>query len=258
MAEVFVLALSFPSVVYTVLLGVVLVYWTFVMVGVIHIGEGSEGALDGHIGGGHADVGDFGGGHADVGDIGGGHADVGGGDGGDVDIGDGDDGADASGHGALAAIMSALHLRSVPATVVISFIITFSWLVSVVAMQLLDRMAPALLGSLIKLGVLFSSFVLALPLTSIAARPLAKVFAPKHAPVKSDFIGRTCVVRTGTVTEKFGEATLHDGGAGLVLRVRIEDGKQLGRGEQALIVDYDAERETYLVEPMRDVMNERK
>lgn len=255
MAEVFVLALSFPSVVYTVLLGVVLIYWTFVMVGVIHIGEGSEGALDGHIDGAtkgmlEGAVDHLGGGHADVGDIGGG-------DGGDLDIGDGDDATSGS-HGALAALMSALHLRSVPATVVFSLIITFAWLMSVVSMQLLTRMAPALHGVGSLLGVLLASFVLALPLTSIAARPLAKVFAPKHAPVKSDFIGRTCVVRTGTVTAKFGEATLHDGGAGLVLRVRIEDGKQLARGEQALIVDYDAERETYLVEPMRDVMEAKK
>jgi hypothetical protein len=108
------------------------------------------------------------------------------------------------------------------------------------------------------LGVLLGSFLLALPLTSFAARPLAKVFAPKHAPVKSDFIGRTCTVRTGSVSNKFGEATLQDGGAGLVLRVRVEDGKLLGRGEQALIVDYDPERETYLVEPMRDVLSDRK
>jgi hypothetical protein len=261
MAEVFVLALSFPSVVFTVLLGVVLIYWTFVMVGVIHIGEGSEGALDGHlgdIGGGHAEIGDFSGGHADVGDIGGGgdgHADFGdaGGDGHGGDGADADD-SPSGGHGVLAALMSALHLRSVPATVVFSLIITFSWLVSVVTMQVITRGAPALHGPVVSLAVLLASFVLALPLTSIAARPLAKVFAPKRAPVKSDFIGRTCVVRTGSVTDKFGEATLHDGGAGLVLRVRIEDGKQLGRGEQALIVDYDAERETYLVEPMRDVM----
>ena len=154
--------------------------------------------------------------------------------------------------------MSALHLRSVPATVVFSLIITFAWLVSVVSMQLLTRTAPALSGVGLSFGVLALSFVLALPLTSFAARPLAKVFAPKHAPAKSDFIGRTCVVRTGTVTHKFGEATLSDGGAGLVVRVRVDDGKQLGRGEQALIVDYDAERETYLVEPMRDVLNERK
>ena len=220
MAEVFVLALSFPSVVFTVLLGVVLIYWSFVMVGVIHIGEGSEGALDGHFGGGHADVGDFGGGHAD---IGGGHGDGDfgdGGDGGDGGDADADDGAQG-GHGVLAALMSALHLRSVPATVVISFVVTFSWLVSVVTMQLVTRSAPALLGHLLSAGVLLGSLVLSLPLTSIAARPLAKVFAPKHAPVKSDFIGRTCVVRTGSVNTKFGEATLADGGAGLVLRIRI-------------------------------------
>jgi hypothetical protein len=142
--------------------------------------------------------------------------------------------------------------------VVFSLIITFAWLVSVVSMQAITRLAPALLGPLVSLGVLLAAFVLALPLTSIAARPLAKVFAPKHAPAKMDFIGRTCVVRTGSVTSKFGEATLPDGGAGLVLRVRIEDGKQLGRGEQALIVDYDAERETYLVEPMREVLSDRK
>jgi hypothetical protein len=263
MHEVLVLALSFPSVVFTVLLGVVLIYWTFVMVGVIHIGEGSEGALDGHIdgatkglmegavdhlGGGHADVGDIGHGHGHVGGAGGGHGD------GELDAGDADDG----GHGALAAIMSALHLRSAPATVIFSLIVTFAWLVSVVTMQVVMRVAPALVGPLLSLGVLLGSFVLALPLTSVAARPLAKVFTPKHAPVKSDFIGRTCTVRTGSVSTKFGEATLQDGGAGLVLRVRVEGGKQLGRGEQALIVDYDAERETYLVEPMRDVLSERK
>jgi len=249
MHEVLVLALSFPSVVFTVLLGVVLIYWAFVMVGVIHIGEGSEGALDGHIDG--ATKGLMEGavdhlGHADLGDVGGGDA-------GDGDFGD----ADESGS-ALAAIMSALHLRSAPATVIFSLIVTFAWLLSVVSMQVVTRLSPALTGPLLSAGVLLGSFVLALPLTSIAARPLAKVFAPKHAPVKSDFIGRTCTIRTGSVSNKFGEATLQDGGAGLVLRVRVDDGKPLGRGEQALIVDYDAERETYLVEPMRDVMSERK
>jgi hypothetical protein len=248
MAEVFVLALSFPSVVLTVLLGVVLVYWTFVMVGVIHIGEGSEGALDGHLDGAtkgmlEGAVDHLGGGHADGTDFGA--------DGGDPDLGDADD---AGGHGAVAAVMSALHLRSVPATVVLSFIVTFAWLVCILSMQLLTRAAPGLVGAPLSVAVLVGSGILALPLTSIAARPLAKVFAPRRAPSKSDFIGRTCVVRTGTVSEKFGEATMHDGGAGLVLRVRVEAGKQLKRGEQALIVDYDAERETYLVEPLRDVL----
>src|SRR5688572_27369380 len=145
MAEVFVLALSFPSVVFTVLLGVVLVYWAFVMVGVIHIGEGSEGALEGKLEGAtkgllEGAVDGAGHHHAELGD-------------GDIDL-DGDD----SGHGALAAIMSALHLKSVPATVVFSLIITFAWLVSVVSMQFITRLAPALVGPLLSFGVLLTSF----------------------------------------------------------------------------------------------------
>lgn len=252
MAEVFILALSFPSVVFTVLLGVVLVYWSFVMVGVIHIGEGSEGALEGKLEGatkgllegaaqgleGHGDVGDFG------------------------DMGDAGDAGDALAHseapGGLAALVSALHLRSVPATVIISLVITFSWFVSVVAMQLVTRSAPALSGPWLSVLVLLLAPVLSLPLTSLAARPLGKVFVVRRAPAKSDLIGRLCVVRTGTVNEKFGEATLADGGAGLVLRVRVGANKQLSRGEQALIVDYDTERETFLVEPMNDLMAERR
>jgi hypothetical protein len=249
MAEVLVLALSFPSVVFTVLVGVVLVYWAFVMVGVIHIGEGSEGALDGHVDGASKGLLE-----GAVDHVGGEHVELAGH--GEIDLPDADDGGEP--HGVLAALMSALHLRSVPATVVFSLIITFAWLVSVVTMQTVTRTSPALVGAPLSFGVLLASLIVALPLTSIAARPLAKVFAPKHAPVKSDFIGRTCVVRTGTVTSKFGEATLPDGGAGLVLRVRVDADQQLGRGEQALIVDYDAERETYLVEPMRDVMAEKK
>lgn len=237
MAEVLALALSFPSVVFTVLLGVVLIYWAFVMVGVIHIGEGSEGALDGHVDGAAKGMLE---GSVHGGDL-------------DLDL-----NADEGSHGVLAALMSALHLRSVPATVVFSLIITFAWLCSVVAMQSVTRLAPALLGAPLSFGVLLASVIVALPLTSVVARPLAKVFAPKLAPVKTDFIGRTCIVRTGSVTTKFGEATLADGGAGLVLRVRVDGNQQLGRGEQALIVDYDAERETYLVEPMRDVLDRGK
>jgi hypothetical protein len=255
MAEVFVLALSFPSVVFTVLLGVVLVYWTFVMVGVIHIGEGSEGALEGKLEGAtkgllegavhgleaHGDLGDFG----DA-----------------ADLGDAGDAGDALGHteapGGLAALVSALHLRSVPATVIISLVVTFSWLVSVVVMQLVTRAAPALAGYGLSAVVVLVAPVLALPLTSIAARPLAKVFVVRRAPAKSDLIGQTCVVRTGTVNDKFGEATLADGGAGLVLQVRVDVNKQLSRGEQALIIDYDSERETFLVEPMSDLLAERR
>jgi hypothetical protein len=250
MSEVFVLALSFPSVVFTVLLGVVLVYWAFVMVGVIHIGEGSEGALGDGAGEG-LELGDGAGAHGGDGfDAGDGHA--------GHDVADGHDAGDADGPGAIASVMHALHLRSAPATVVLSLIITFSWLVSVIFMQFVTRGFSALQGYWLSGMVLFVAPIAALPLTSLAVRPLASVFAPRRAPAKADLIGKTCIVRTGSVSDKFGEATLEDGGAGLVIRVRVDNGKQLGRGEHALIVDFDREHETFLVEPMRDVLSDPK
>lgn len=252
MAELLTLALSYPSVVFTVLLGVVLVYWSFVIVGVLHIGEGSDGALDG-LGDGHlegAAKGVLEGHLAGSKGLGGHGADAGDGDWGDAD-GDLGDSAHTS---TLAALLGALHLRSAPVTVVLSVLITFSWLVCVVAMQAVTRMFEGPPGLLWSLLALCGAPLVALPMTSLAVRPLAKFFVPRNAPANSSFIGRTCVVRTGSVTRKFGEATLEDGGAGLVLRIRVDGEAAMSRGEHALIVDYDAERETYLVEPISELL----
>jgi len=258
MSEVLGLALSFPCVVYTVLLGVVLVYWSFVVVGAIHIGEGSDGALDGfdpeaaigagkgalegaakgalqgHLDGMAESAGDVG----DMGDAGG--------DGG----GDGADGGDADESSVLGAIVNALHLRSVPATAILSLIVTFSWMTCAILMQVVSRDMPHGLGFVLRWVVLFVAPVIALPLTMLASRPLAKVFKHQQPTSRRDLIGKTCIVRTGSVTGTFGEALLEDGGAGLVVRVRVDRELPVKRGDQMLIVDYDEAKESFLVEPI--------
>lgn len=260
MAHFLSIALSFPSVVYTVLLGASLVYWVFVMVGAARIemlGDGAgEGALDGHdIGGGH-DLGDAGGGH-DVGDAGGGH-DAGGhdvGDGGDGghDGGDVDRASGATSHGsALGNLMASLKLRSAPATVVLSVLVMFSWLFSVLSMQTLAGwLSPGAYG-IARFAVFLLAPLVALPFTSLAVRPLARVFVPPTATGHQDLVGQVCTIRTGSVTERFGEALLEDGGAGIVVRVRVDAGEKLQRGDQAIIVGYDEERQEFTVAPMDD------
>jgi hypothetical protein len=250
MAEVLGLALSFPSVVYTALLGVVLVYWLFVMVGVLHIGEGSEGALDGMDVDGTA-KGLLEGTAKGVleGSADGGH---------DLDGGDAGDAPDGPHEAsALAGVLSALGLRALPVTVSGSLIVTFSWMTSMIAMQVVERLrlvASGTLSGVLGLAVLLAAPVLALPFTALIARPLGKVFVTRKAPSRADLLGKTCVVRTGTVTPRFGEALLDDGGAGLLLRVRVDGERALKRGDQALIVDWDPEREAFLVEPLNDLL----
>ena len=72
--------------------------------------------------------------------------------------------------------------------------------------------------------VLAGSPILALPLTArgeLGRWP--KCSATSSATSHSDLIGKTCVVRTGTVNKTFGEAFLEDGGAGLVVRAASYD-----------------------------------
>jgi len=243
-------ALSFPAVVFTVLLGVALVYWLFVIVGAAHVnllGEGvadgvadaaAEGAIDGIAKGavegavkgvleGAAD-------HA-----GGAAADA-------VHTGTG---------GALAGLVSALKLRSAPATVVLSVLLLFSWVLATAAMQWFEGLGLEGVGATaFKLAVLFVSPMIALVPTSLVVHPLGRVFTPPVAPKHESLVGKICTIRTGTVTDRFGEATLEDGGAGVVVRVRVEAGEKLSRGDQAVIVGYDADRQEFTVAPLEGLL----
>jgi len=246
LAHFLAVALSFPSVVYTVLLGIALVYWVFVMIGAAHLdllGDGvADGAGDGALGGsdgGHGDGAE----HGDVGDPGGGHAD---GDGGDVH------------GGALSGLLASLKLRSAPATVVLSVLLLFSWLMSVLGMQAAMANLPPDALSLARLGVFVLAPLLSLPLASLAVRPMARIFLPPVTTAKQDLVGKVCTVRTGTVTDRFGEGLLEDGGAGLVVRIRVDGGETVKRGDQVLILGYDDERQEFTVAPMEGLMDERE
>lgn len=247
MAAFVAIALSFPCVVYTVLLGAALTYWLFVIAGAAQVdllGEGAaDGALDGFDGHGHGDVGH----HGDF-DLG------------DGDVGDGHAGHDGHGHGdGLSGILAALKLRSAPLTVTLSMLTAFSWLFSVLGMQLaIAHLAPENLG-FVRVAVLLLAPILALPFTSLAIRPLAPVFAMPRSVQRTDLVGKVCRIRTGTVTERFGEATVEDGGAGLVVRVRVDGGEPLARGDHAVIVAYDEDAHEFTIAKLDDeVLDEPK
>jgi hypothetical protein len=204
----------------------------------------ADGALDGAAKGvmeGAADaVGGHGHGHGDIGD--------------GLDAGDVADGN--AGHGALAGMMAALKLRSAPATVVLSVLIVFAWLLSIFGMQATAAYLPPAMAGLARFAVFFLAPLLALPFTSIVIRPLAPIFATPAAAKSVDLVGKVCTVRTGTVTDRFGEALLEDGGAGLVVRIRVDTGETLKRGAQVVITSYDDERQEFTVAPMDNLLDD--
>ena len=158
----------------------------------------------------------------------------------------------------MAMVLGALKLRNAPVTVVFSIFALLGWTFSLAAMRLLS---PLLLGTLttalIGTGVLVASIPLALALTSLAIRPLRPIFVHDTRRGQHELVGKTCQVMTGSVDDKFGQARLSDKGQYLLLQVRNRSGARFKRNEEVLIVDYDRERDSYLVEPMQALLPDR-
>ncbi|OIP44305.1 MAG: hypothetical protein AUK47_01090 [Deltaproteobacteria bacterium CG2_30_63_29] len=162
-------------------------------------------------------------------------------------------GAHAAGHGAFTGLLTALKLRSAPVTVVFSLIVLCGWVTSYVGTRVLQG-SPALPTWLSGLLILLVALLVGVVVTSIVIRPLAPIFRTHPAAKPTDLIGKTCIVRTGRVDAKFGQARFENGGSSLIIDVRCEEANRLSAGKVALIIDFDEEREFYWVEPLEPML----
>ncbi|GAB4203923.1 MAG: hypothetical protein OHK0013_18440 [Sandaracinaceae bacterium] len=226
------LVLSMPTLPWTGLVVAALVYWATVILGALDIDAlgGAEGKV--HLEPGHP--------HADV------HLDAPGAEG------HAHDALDAGAHakeGVLATLLSALKLRSVPVTISLSLFALSAWVVSFLLARHVGPLLPlpGVVTSAIELAV---SALLGVLGASIGVRPLAPLFRTKQGTKRDDLVGKVVRIKTGRVDRGFGEAVLEDGGAGLQLQVRCADPDALGRDDEALIIGWNEETESFDVEPM--------
>ena len=209
---------AFPTVIFTTLLGLVLLYWGFVILGILDVEvlDVAEGAAEG-LAEGAAEA--------------------------------AAEGAAEAGLG-LAGLVHALKLRNAPVTVVLSLTVLSSWVLSFLGMVHVAPHLPFLPGLVVG-GLVFGvSLVTAIPITSVLVWPLGPLFRTHQGGRLQSFVGEVCEVSTGKVTESFGQATVKDGGAGLLIQIRCPKANELKKGAEALIVNYDPAQQTFLVEPV--------
>lgn len=224
------LAFSFPTVVFTTLLLVMLGYWVLVLVGAFGFDVSADGALDAKGAALDAKAGAL---EAKLGAI------------------DAKAGAlDAKGAvDAKSGLMEALGFGVVPATVSITLISFWAWSVSMLGSAWLG---PKLGGWgplwMILVGV--AAFISALPVAALSVKPLKPIFLMKVAPTRRQLLGKVATVSTGRVDAKFGQATLEDGGAGLILPIFCARENQLKKGDRVLLLEFDEQAQSYEVEPV--------
>jgi hypothetical protein len=227
-------SLQFPTVLFTIVLGIVLVYWLFVLLG----------ALDVDLFGGDVDV-DITGAAKGIGDVLTGGAKGGA----EAFHADADAGGDAHGDVDGGGLWHGLGLGDVPVTISVSLIVMVGWCGSLLATHYVAGSAGWQ-----RVAVLVLAIVVALPIAALLVRPLAPVFAVKEGKSNADYIGHGCTITTGSVDDNFGQATIEDGGTVLVIQVRCGERGKLARGDKALIIEFDQARQAYVVEPSADML----
>ncbi|WP_433327826.1 hypothetical protein [Spirillospora sp. CA-294931] len=175
----------------------------------------------------------------------------------DVDTG-ADIGMGDGGTGGLGGLLAASGLGGVPATVVLSSLIVVAWFVSLVGSVLLGGLVGEPAGGP---AVLLVALGAAWWCTRLSVVPLRRVFRSDVGASLRDFVGLTCVIRTGRVGPDFGQAevTAPDGSSAIVQVRRPESdvpvagaraaGGALTAGSTALIFDYDPRGAFFWVMP---------
>ncbi|MBM4358892.1 MAG: hypothetical protein FJ096_12380 [Deltaproteobacteria bacterium] len=239
---------SYPTAVFSGLLGLVAAYWVLVILGAVDLdGDGGhEGVLDalsakGEVAGTALDA-TAAKGEATAAALG--------------DHADGAVGIDEAG-----AAAGAFNLRRTPITVTVSFLALFGFIASYLTMRHLAPLAPASLpGWLVGTLVLLGSAAVAIPLTSLATKPLEGLFRTKEGRKRDELVGSLCRVRSGRADDRVGQAILRDDGAELVIDIRVDftggPAVPMARGEWAMILAYDEERQAYLVSPYGELVDE--
>ena len=212
---------SFPTLIYTILLVVSVIYWAGAVLGFVEL-----------------DLIDL-----DLDSL-------------DLDT-SGDVGADSP-HATpdvLAGLLLRFGLVGVPVTVSLSILILIGWLLCYYAVHFLFPFVP---GSLLKfvagIPVLLGTLYVSARITGVLIRPLRPLFEKATQETVKQVLGQTAIVRTSRVDNEFGEASLDDGGAGLILKVRTTGDDRFTKGDKVVIYEKLSEQNIYRVISEREFL----
>lgn len=262
------IAFSFPTAAFSALLSLVVVYWLFVILGAVDVDlfgldGAAEGAADGAAEGfaegiaegaveGLAEGAAEGAAEGIAEGLAEGAAEG-------LAEGAAESGAESAAEategasGTIAAILSVLKLRKAPITVILSCLILYQWALLFFGTLYLKSLVP-LPALVFNIALFVVASTISLFATSLTVRPLAPLFVTHRHLAEETIIGHECIVRTGRVTDKFGEANFITNHSDLLLSIRCDRKNDLKRGSRALIVGYDPSQDVYHVEPLEELL----
>lgn len=151
----------------------------------------------------------------------------------------------------LLLVANLFRLGKVPVTVSLTAFAAWGWLVGFVLTWLYQGLPTGVVPhAVFSVGAMVVVIAAATALTNVSVRPLEPVFKVNHARERKSIIGEVCEVTTGRVDASFGQAMAQISSDDLLFQIRCDKPNAMRRGDTALIVHFDGEREAYVVEPL--------
>ncbi|WP_143080242.1 hypothetical protein [Hymenobacter arizonensis] len=145
----------------------------------------------------------------------------------------------------LNGALAFFNLGRIPLMIFLSFVFLPMWVGSILLNYYTGNTS-------LPLGLAFSLplFVGSLFVAKFLTLPFVKLFTAmeKDHDAGAVVIGKVCTVLLPATAEHLGQASVRIDGAPLMLNVRSTKAP-LGKGETALVIDFDAARKCYLIEP---------
>ena len=217
MSELLTESIKLVNLPFTILLGLVVLYWVLYLLGALgsdvldFMGLDLDGDVD-------LDV------DADV--------DA------DVDVSAGSSGS------LLAGFLHFFYVGELPVLMIFSVLILSMWTLSMVINRLLHN-ASVWVAMLLFIPILLGGLVITKSMIMPFAPWLRKVF--DQTSDRIEVVGKTCTISSVEATEQYGQAELTTEGAPLLLNVKAKEGITLIRGDEAIVYEYDKAQNTYLV-----------
>jgi len=158
--------------------------------------------------------------------------------------------ADGHGIGDIGmAFLRFVNVSEVPLMIVLSLMILFMWGISMISNYYLNVSHSFLLAA----GLFVGNFFLSAVMTKIVTTPLKPIMRAfkKNALIEEEpVIGCLGEVRSAEVTTAHGQIEVMRGGTPLYLLAHISEGNaRLKKGASIIVVDFDGEKDSYLIKP---------
>lgn len=148
-------------------------------------------------------------------------------------------------HAIDGGLLTLLGLGRVPVTFTASLLLLVAWTVSAITNALAGPF-----GTAASIAILIGALITGLFGAALILRPLGKALDSNVPARRRDSLGQICTITSGRVDGTFGTALIDDGSAGLNVHVVCHKANELKKGDRAILIELDAEKGVYEVEPV--------